>query len=409
MLFLAIVLLITSLSIAGVAAYFSVVGLSLLFVGSGISIIIMGIALEVGKLVAVTTLKQLWGKLNFLLKVYLFSASVALSIITSIGIYGFLSNGYNTTSIKVHTLEDNRTLIENRILSLKEHNKRLESITVSPKVTEDTTKNRDTFTQQHIDLINQKQKRIDELTANIEKNKKTAGDERSNIINALEEQVSKEQLQIPLYNNRLQILDKEVQTWLDQGTGGMFKQNGLDKARVVKESQQKERDNIDIQIKNIQKNIDDLRSNFKKTLTDIDIALTTSVKNTESLINKLEQDIALDKQTIIEKQKQSQDTIEIQQAKENEVLNKNAETIKVNEEEIGKLTDQVKVISLKINDTDVGTFKFVAKNFNLELDKTVNWFILMIICVFDPLAVILLLCFNSIIGSRPNKQKELEI
>ena len=409
MLFLAIVLLITSLSIAGVAAYFSVVGLSLLFVGSGISIIIIGIALEVGKLVAVTTLKQLWGKLNFLLKVYLFSASVALSIITSIGIYGFLSNGYNTTSIKVHTLEDNRTLIENRIVSLKEHNKRLESITVSPKVTEDTTKNRDTFTQQHIDLINQKQKRIDELTANIEKNKKTAGDERSNIINALEEQVSKEQLQIPLYNNRLQILDKEVQTWLDQGTGGMFKQNGLDKARVVKESQQKERDNIDIQIKNIQKNIDDLRSNFKKTLTDIDIALTTSVKNTESLINKLEQDIALDKQTIIEKQKQSQDTIEIQQAKENEVLNKNAETIKVNEEEIGKLTDQVKVISLKINDTDVGTFKFVAKNFNLELDKTVNWFILMIICVFDPLAVILLLCFNSIIGSRPNKQKELEI
>ena len=58
----------------------------------------------------------------------------------------------------------------------------------------------------------------------------------------------------------------------------------------------------------------------------------------------------MDKQTIIEKQKQSQDTIEIQQAKENEVLNKNAETIKVNEEEIGKLTDQVKVISLKIND-----------------------------------------------------------
>ena len=160
MLFLAIVLLITSLSIAGVAAYFSVVGLSLLFVGSGISIIIMGIALEVGKLVAVTTLKQLWGKLNFLLKVYLFSASVALSIITSIGIYGFLSNGYNTTSIKVHTLEDNRTLIENRILSLKEHNKRLESITVSLKVTEDTTKNRDTFTQQHIDLINQKQKEL---------------------------------------------------------------------------------------------------------------------------------------------------------------------------------------------------------------------------------------------------------
>ena len=68
MLFLAILILITSLAIAGIAAYFSIVGLALLFVGSGQSIVIMGTALEVGKLVVVSFLHQYWERLNFLIK-----------------------------------------------------------------------------------------------------------------------------------------------------------------------------------------------------------------------------------------------------------------------------------------------------------------------------------------------------
>ena len=101
MLFLAILVLITSLAIASVAAYFSIIGLALLFVGSGQSIIIMGTALEVGKLIVVSFLHHYWEKLGFLLKSYLVLATIFLMGITSIGIYGYLSNGYNATSNKV--------------------------------------------------------------------------------------------------------------------------------------------------------------------------------------------------------------------------------------------------------------------------------------------------------------------
>jgi len=61
---------------------------------------------------------------------------------------------------------------------------------------------------------------------------------------------------------------------------------------------------------------------------------------------------------------------------------------------------------MKALHTDVGTFKFVAKSVGLELDQTVNWFIWSIMLVFDPLAVSLLLCFNTIVAQvRRNKPK----
>ena len=106
MVFLAIFVLLASLGIASVAAYFSISGLSLLFVGSGVSIVLMGAMLEIGKLITVTVLHQMWEKMSVFLKVYLVVASMVLSIITSLGIYGYLSNGYNTISVKVNSLTE---------------------------------------------------------------------------------------------------------------------------------------------------------------------------------------------------------------------------------------------------------------------------------------------------------------
>ena len=123
MLFLAILILITSLAIAGIAAYFSIVGLALLFVGSGQSIVIMGTALEVGKLVVVSFLHQYWERLNFLIKTYLIIATILLMAITSIGIYGYLSSGYNATSNKVKEIERQISFNEKQIAQSKISNR----------------------------------------------------------------------------------------------------------------------------------------------------------------------------------------------------------------------------------------------------------------------------------------------
>ena len=113
MLLLAIILLLASLAIAACGAYFSIIGLSLLFVGAGVPIMIMGTTLEVGKLVAITFLHQYWEKMNLMLKIYLSIACLALMTITSLGIYGYLASGYNTTSIKVKDLKYVKRALKN--------------------------------------------------------------------------------------------------------------------------------------------------------------------------------------------------------------------------------------------------------------------------------------------------------
>ena len=413
MLFLAIILLITSLSIAGVAAYFSIIGLSLLFVGSSTAIIVMGSALEIGKLVAVTSLHHLWYKLNGILKTYLFIAVIILSVITSVGIYGYLSNGYNTTSITVHAYQQNIEQNEKKIKLLSEENLKLAGIRLTESVTSnDQNKQRDTFAEQQLKLIEQKETKIADIRKSIDTERNKATDEKQSAKTVLDNEINKEVSQIALYNNRLQILDKEVQTWLDQGTGGMFKQNGLLKARTVKESQQKERDVIDTQIKTVQFTIEKLRVEYNKTLSSVDTKLSDQMKMLEGNIQKLEKEV-LDIQAeisnnkkIIEESSNKNLDIKLKEvAKFEEQVKYNKAAIQQNDNMVDSLSNQNKDIALKINETDVGTFKFVAKNFNLDLDSTVNWFIILIIFVFDPLAVTLLLCFNYILNEITKKEE----
>jgi hypothetical protein len=408
MILLATIILLTSLAIAIVAAYFSVIGLSMLFVGSGVSIIVMGVALEVGKLITITTLKQMWDKLGFLLKTYLIIASIVLSVITSIGVYGFLSNGYNSTSIKINSFTENIKVVEERIITLKDQNKKLENYKPETKTVDDTNKINSDFATQQLQLIDQKELRIKELLNAISNDKKNANESKNSAKLVLDEQVAKELSQIPTFNNRLQILDKEVQSWLEQGTGGLFRQNGLEKARQVKESQQKERDTIDNQIKSVQQTVETLRGSYSKSVVEIEKNLKDQVGLNEQNIKKIEGEINEIKQSILVNKTQTDSKVSSLNDKNDATIKINQDQIKKNNEEIILLNDRVKELSKQINDTDVGTFKFISKNLNLELDKTVNWFIIAIIAVFDPLAVTLLLCFNQILKLRKNKPVEVQ-
>jgi hypothetical protein len=94
-------MLVLALMVAGCAGYFSVWGLSQLFAGASTAVIIMATGLEVGKIVTTTALHRYWNKIAGGLKVYLTISVVVLMIITSAGIYGFLSNAYQKTANKL--------------------------------------------------------------------------------------------------------------------------------------------------------------------------------------------------------------------------------------------------------------------------------------------------------------------
>lgn len=89
----------TALTIALCAAFFSVYGIGSLFAGAAISAMIMAGSLELGKLVATTFLYRYWTKTVGLVKTYLTIAVIALMIITSAGIFGFLSAAYQKSSL----------------------------------------------------------------------------------------------------------------------------------------------------------------------------------------------------------------------------------------------------------------------------------------------------------------------
>ena len=96
---MALLTLLTALCIAGVAAWYSIVGLMAIFAGAVIPIAIMGAVLEVGKLVTAAWLHLNWKKVPFLMKTYLTIAVAILMLITSLGIFGFLSKAHLEHSI----------------------------------------------------------------------------------------------------------------------------------------------------------------------------------------------------------------------------------------------------------------------------------------------------------------------
>ena len=95
------IIALSALSVSASAAFYSVFGLSHLFAGASTQVMIMAGTLEVAKLVVASLLYQYWGKINKLLRIYFILATVVLMVITSGGIYGYLSGAYQETATQL--------------------------------------------------------------------------------------------------------------------------------------------------------------------------------------------------------------------------------------------------------------------------------------------------------------------
>ena len=110
----------SALSVSLSAAFYSISGLSKLFAGAALAVIIMAASLEIAKLVIASLLYQYRKTLPKLLKYYLSIACVVLILITSMGIYGFLSAAYQETAAKAGNIDAQITLIETKRDNIKE-------------------------------------------------------------------------------------------------------------------------------------------------------------------------------------------------------------------------------------------------------------------------------------------------
>lgn len=115
-----ILLGLSALFLAGCGAFFSVKGIGLLFSGSFWSAVVMGSCLEFGKLMATSFIYRYWQKINNLMKMYLISAVVILMGITSLGIFGFLSQAFYSTKSNIDAIESQVSLLQGKKGSLKD-------------------------------------------------------------------------------------------------------------------------------------------------------------------------------------------------------------------------------------------------------------------------------------------------
>jgi len=251
----------SALLIAFCAAFFSVYGIATLFAGASFSAMIMASALEIGKLVGTTFLYRYWSKCTGFLKTYLVGAIFILMIITSLGIFGYLSAAFQKSSIEFGVTQEKITAMQ------------------------------DQKTYYH-DKIDAAKKRINDLT----------------ILRASEE------------NRMSQVLTNEYI------------------ARNPVQLRQLQQQNVDL-------------------ISDTD----TSIKN---------------------------------------------ENVKIQESIDGVAKIDAQINELKMGTAgkkDVQTFKFVADALKLPLDTVARWFILSIICVFDPLAICLILAYNVAVYKKEDE------
>lgn len=111
MIFIALLVL-TTMALAGAAGFFAVFGLAATFSGTFWSVVFMGGALEAGKLMAASYLYRYWEQTNIWLKTYLMAGVLTLMVLTSVGIFGYLSAGYQTDVLPLKQMEEQVQMLE---------------------------------------------------------------------------------------------------------------------------------------------------------------------------------------------------------------------------------------------------------------------------------------------------------
>jgi len=374
--YLGVLVLITALTISGVAIYYSIAGLVAIFAAAALPIMIMGGALEIGKLVTAVWLHRYWRQAVWWLKTYLTVAVVVLMFITSMGIFGFLSKAHieqtsagQESVAQVQRIEGEIERQQDIIVRAEQKIQKLETSNIGG----------DANIQAQIDA---EQDRIDKAYERIQ----PAIDEQQKIIDS----------QATLYINELAKIDADMATlqgYIDSGetakaqqmigasADGIFGKKTADKIGDWQEQKQAERIELIEKIEQATNN-----PQAQAAAAEIKRLRTTAesqIAQSNELINRLRNQLGDTDKTESIDQEVDEQNLRIKNANDQiDTLIAEKYTI---EGEYRKL------------EAEVGPIKYIAEFVYGEdadknmLEEAVRWVIIVIIFVFDPLAVLLLI------------------
>ena len=388
---LAILTFFTAISISVIAAWYSIAGLIAVFSAAVMPVIIMGGALETGKIVATVWLHQNWARAPRMFKWYLVPAVAVLMFITSMGIFGFLS--------KAHI--EQTSMSEEQVAQIK---------TLEGKITRSEAK-----IQRWQDELNRLAKGEDVRVDNLV-------DRDNDALKEIREQINKEKANaradaekaIALQNDRLaQAAERKTQditaaqTRKEQDIAAAqeryknsFSKGKLDDA--IAEAKQIELEATETAKKNelsvasaAQREIKNINATLTKRLSDIDAKYAPELRAVNDRIQQLRNQANTKTEDIDGRMEQLENFIDKEQLDIDNVR----EEVYVFEKEYRKL------------EAEVGPIKYIAAfiydqspDQNL-LEKAVRWVIVLLVIVFDPLALTLILASTKQLEWARNKRQ----
>lgn len=431
-------ILLVALMISAVAAYYSIVGLVAIFAAAAIPIIIMGAVLEVGKIVTTVWLHQYWQGAKTWMKTYLSLAVIILMFITSMGIFGFLSKAHiEQTSAgeeNVASIERIESEIERYETIIKRSEERIIKAENSVTNNDDVIQAQIDKEQERIDgAYARQQPAIDEQNAIIEKELARVGDAYLRVQPAIDEQneiIAKEEEKLLLLvkpqedelediNFKLNAAEtwqaegkvKELQALIGVSADGRFGYNSRQALKKfvaeLKEKKEKLLTTISFLKSKNQTNetIQNARAEIKRlrSLAEDEVANTADnpivaearaeikrlrslaedeINNANELINRLRSQLGQDT---------GEDVIAL--------IDEQNEKIKEANSEIDSLIDEKYKLEGEYRqlEAEVGPIKYIAEFVYGEqadqnlLEQAVRWVIIIIVIVFDPLAIMLVL------------------
>jgi hypothetical protein len=349
----AILTLLSALSISCIAAYFSIIGLATIFPGSIEAVIAMGAALEVGKIIAAIWLHNNWASAPKTIKIYLFSAILVLMGITSMGIFGFLSKSHIEHEANAEKNMALATQVENKIQREKDFILRQKDLISQA---ENSNQNLNDKSQENINL---EQKKIEQLSSQLEKDIELDN-----------------KMLIPI-QSRIDKLNEELNL-VKSKSGGLFSNKKKDLEQITAEQA-------------------DERLELSKKKSEIEERISKYRNETSSLISDIRKRIQEYQSIGFDKPDEVKNKIEEYNNKITESLNKIDEL----EKEKFNYDDGSRQL-----EAEVGPIKYVAElisdftGVDFDMGKAVRIVIIILIFVFDPLAVLLVLAAHISLMKR---------
>jgi peptidoglycan hydrolase-like protein with peptidoglycan-binding domain len=377
--------ILVALSISAVAAYYSIVGLVAIFAAAAIPVIIMGSVLEVGKLTTAVWLHTNWKRAKFLIKTYLTVATFLLMFITSMGIFGFLSKAHiEQTAVAVEGVAQLER-IQTEISRTEDTIARAE---LQIAKLENSGNSADTSIQEKIST---EEARIATVYERLQQDINTANGALEAAIApyiAQQEEADRVLAQISQYvaDNNIRALQGLIGARQD----GQYGTRTAAAVQAFREKQEADRAGALEQIAQ-------RRSTTREEITRLRSAADAQIAQSNELINRLRGQLGTTSIADVEADIQEQ-----------------RNRIKEAEASLDALFERKYAIETEARklEAEVGPVKYIAELVYGEeagrdtLEQAVRWVILILVVVFDPLAVVLVISGITLVEQNPRKRKD---